>query len=96
MNQKPGAEERVRAALQSALHPAELEVVNDSDRHADHYVDPVGADQQGESHFTVRIVAEAFAGKTRVQRHRMVNEALAAELAGTVHALAIHAKAPGE
>lgn len=96
MNQKPGAGERIRAALQAALHPVELEVVNDSDRHAGHYVDPAGADQKGESHFTVRIVSAAFLGKTRVQRHRMVNEALAADLAGTVHALAIHAKAPGE
>ncbi len=96
MTHKQGAEARIRAALQDALHPVELEVINDSHRHADHYVHPGGADHSGESHFTVRIVADVFAGRTRVQRHRLVNEALKAELAGGVHALAIHAKAPGE
>jgi BolA protein len=44
----------------------------------------------------VSIVAPAFAGKSRLERHRMINQALAAELAGGVHALAIHAAAPGE
>jgi BolA protein len=44
----------------------------------------------------VYIVAQAFAGKSRLERHRLVNAALSAELAGGVHALAIHAAAPGE
>ncbi|MDU6746924.1 MAG: BolA family protein, partial [Bradyrhizobium sp.] len=47
-------------------------------------------------HFRVYIVSQAFAGKSRVDRHRLINAALAAELAGSVHALALHAKAPGE
>ena len=49
-----------------------------------------------QTHFRVYIVADAFRGKTRIERHRMINAALAGELAGGVHALAIHANAPGE
>ena len=48
------------------------------------------------SHFRLYIVAEAFRGKSRLERHRMINAALANELKGRVHALAIHAQAPGE
>ena len=96
MTQSPNATERIRAALQNALHPVELDVIDDSHRHADHYVHPGGAGHEGGTHFTVRVVSAAFAGKTRVQRHRLVNEALAAELAGGVHALASLAMAPGE
>ncbi len=97
MNQ--GAEpvkDRIRAKLQQALTPVSLEVIDDSHRHADHYVHPGGAGHQGETHFTVKIVSAAFAGKSRVERHRAVNDLLAAEIAGGVHALAIQAKAPGE
>ena len=50
----------------------------------------------GQTHFRVHIVSEAFRGKSRVERHRMVNQTLSGELAGGVHALAIHASAPGE
>ena len=50
----------------------------------------------GETHFRVYIVSPAFKGKSRIERHRMINAALAAELAGSVHALAIKAQAPGE
>ena len=93
---RPSAADRMRAALESALRPTELEIIDDSHRHADHYVHPGGADHGGETHFTVRIVASAFAGKTRVERHRMVNDLLCAEFSNGVHALALHAKAPGE
>jgi len=55
-----------------------------------------GARPGGETHFRVTIVAEAFRGRSRLDRHRMVNTALAEELADGVHALAIHASAPGE
>ncbi len=55
-----------------------------------------GIGRAGETHFRVYIVAEAFRGKSRLERHRMVNETLSGELAGGVHALAIHASAPGE
>ncbi len=66
--------------------------INDSHRHAGHASSP----GSGESHFSVKVVASAFDGKSRVERHRMVNAALADLLQGKVHALAIQALAPGE
>lgn len=83
---------RIEDRLKAALAPAELDIVDDSASHAGH----AGARPGGESHFTVEIVSEAFAGKSRIERHRLVNHALAEELAGPVHALVIRAKAPGE
>ena len=88
--------DRIRAKLSGALDPVSLDVIDDSHKHADHYVHPGGAGHQGGTHLTVKIVSAAFSGKSRVQRHRTVNELLAEEIAGGVHALAIHAKAPGE
>jgi BolA protein len=61
-----------------------------------HHVGHAGHRPGGETHYRVYIVSDAFRGKSRVERHRMVNAALAAELAGGIHALAIHAAAPGE
>ena len=78
--------------LQAALAPERLAVIDDSAKHRGH----AGHDARGESHFTVEIVSAAFAGQTRVGRHRLVNQALAGLLAERVHALAIKAKAPGE
>lgn len=86
------AETRIREKLTQAFAPVALDVVNDSHRHAGHASSP----GTGESHFSVIVVSDAFAGKSRIERHRMVNEALAEELAGRVHALAIKALAPGE
>ena len=63
-----------------------------SHRHEGH----AGHRPGGENHFRLYIVSEAFRGKSRIERHRMINAALASELAGGVHALAIHAAAPGE
>ena len=85
-------EERITRKLQQAFAPETLEVVNDSHRHAGHASSP----GTGESHFTIKVVSQSFAGKTRLERHRMVNEVLAEELAGNVHALAITALAPEE
>jgi len=87
-----GLETRMREKLMVALRPTRLDVVNESHLHAGHGSSP----GTGESHFRVLIVSGAFAGKTRVERHRMVNEALASELKGGVHALAIKACAPNE
>ena len=84
--------QRIESRLVAALAPAEITVADESDRHAGH----AGARPGGESHFRVYIVAEAFRGKTRLERHRMVNETLRAELEAGLHALAIHASAPGE
>jgi BolA protein len=85
-------EDQIREKLTLAFAPSALEVVNDSHRHAGH----AGSPGTGSSHFSIKVVSEAFAGKSRVERHRMVNAALAAELAGPVHALAVTALAPGE
>lgn len=87
---------QVRAAIErkltEALAPIRLEVVDDSGRHAGH----AGHRPGGESHFSVRVVSAAFAGKSRVERHRMVNTVLADELAGPVHALQVTAQTPEE
>jgi BolA protein len=82
----------IEARLRAALSPERLAVVDDSAKHRGH----AGHDARGESHFTVDIVAAAFSGKSRVQRHRLVNQALAQLLAERVHALAIVARAPEE
>ncbi|HYI40826.1 MAG TPA: BolA family protein [Allosphingosinicella sp.] len=84
----PEIERRLRAALE----PARLVVTNDSARHRGH----AGDDGSGESHFTVEVVAEKFAGMSRVERQRAVNSALADLMRDHIHALAIKAKAPGE
>jgi BolA protein len=78
--------------LQEAFTPESLQVVDESHLHEGH----AGHQASGETHFRVYIVSDAFKGKSRVDRHRMTNAALAAELSGRVHALAIHAQAPGE
>lgn len=85
-------ESTIRQKLMIALNPTRLDVVNESELHAGHRSSP----GTGESHFRVLIVAEAFAGKSRVERHRMVNETLSAEVGKKVHALALAAYAPGE
>jgi len=85
-------EAKIREALMIALRPTRLDVVNESELHAGHR----GSPGTGESHFRVLVVSECFQGKSRIERHRMVHEALASELSGRVHALAIKALAPGE
>lgn len=84
--------QRLEDKLNAAFSPSALLISDDSALHAGH----AGARPEGESHFTVTITADAFAGKSRLERHRMVNAALAEELAGPVHALVIKARAPGE
>jgi BolA protein len=85
-------EQDIRDKLTAAFAPHALDIVNDSHRHAGH----AGSPGTGESHFTIKVVSAAFAGKSRLERHRMVNDILAEELAGRVHALAIRAFAPEE
>lgn len=82
--------QQIMEKLTHCFAPDTLEVIDESHLHAGHS----GAREGGESHFRVKITAQAFTGKMLVQRHRMVNEALAEELAGPVHALAIKANAP--
>ena len=76
--------------LSAAFAPTRLEVINDSARHHGHS----GDDGSGESHFTVVIESAAFAGKSRLERQRMVNAALGDIPGNRVHALAIRAFAP--
>ena len=78
--------------LTKAFAPESLRVLDESHQHEGH----AGHRPGGETHFRVYIVSEAFKGKSRIERHRMVNATLAGELAAGVHALAIHANAPGE
>ena len=78
--------------LREAFSPESLEIVDESHLHEGH----AGHRPGGETHFRVYIVSGAFKGKSRIERHRMINVALSAELAGSVHALAIQAQAPGD
>jgi len=78
--------------LTEAFAPQSLEVVDESHQHEGH----AGSRPGGQTHFRVYIVSDAFKGKTRIERHRMINGKLSDELAGGIHALAIHASAPGE
>ncbi|WP_377841735.1 BolA family protein [Bosea sp. UC22_33] len=84
--------ERITQKLTEAFAPQELKVIDESHQHQGHG----GWREGGETHFRVNIVSEAFTGKSRLERHRLVNAALAQELADRVHALAIAARAPGE
>ena len=82
----------IETRLTEALHPSALRVTNDSHLHAGH----MGDDGTGESHFSVFVESERFAGLNRVARQRLVNQALADLLSTRIHALAIKARAPGE
>jgi len=84
--------ERIETKLRRALSPAHIEVRDDSQQHRGHG----GWREGGETHFHVTLVSQAFAGLGRVQRHRLVNELLAEELAGRVHALSLRLLTPEE
>jgi BolA family transcriptional regulator, general stress-responsive regulator len=84
--------ERIRDALQAALAPASVEVVDDSARHAGHS----GAQPGGETHYSVLAVSPKFDGLSRVARHRLVNQVLSHEFGGGLHALSLTLRAPGE
>jgi BolA protein len=83
---------RIEEKLAAAFRPASLAVIDESGLHVGH----AGARPGGETHFRVTVVSAAFAGKSRVERHRMVNAVLADELAGPIHALVVKASAPEE
>ena len=85
-------EQAIREKLTEALAPQVLHIVNESHLHSGH----AGSPGTGESHFRVTVVSDRFAGLARVERHRLVNAALADELSGPVHALALKALSPGE
>ncbi len=88
---EPPRVERIRARLESVFAPASVAVDDDSARHAGH----AGA-RGGAGHFRVRIESQAFSGRSRLERHRMVYEALTGMLAGEIHALNIDARSPDD
>lgn len=81
----------IRDTLTAALAPQTLEIRDDSAKHAGH----AGA-RGGGGHFAVQIVSDAFAGKSLIQRHRMVYDALAEAMQSDIHALSIQAETPQE
>ena len=87
----PVAAEMLRR-LNSALSPSRIELVDDSEQHRGHG----GYNPAGESHFTLLVESPLFAGKSRVERQRMVHSALGELVGERVHALSIRARAPGE
>ena len=87
----PVAAEMLRR-LNSALSPARVDLIDDSEQHRGHG----GYNPAGESHFTLLIESTAFAGKSRVERQRMIYSALGDLMHERVHALSIRAAAPGE
>ena len=86
---KMTVKERITETLTGAFRPVSLEVVDESEKHKGH----AGAREGGETHFRIRITSSKFAGKSRVETHRMIHKALASELDAGVHALAIEARA---
>ena len=83
---------RIEATLRAAFQPAEFEIVDDSARHAGH----AGAAPGGETHYTLRMVAAAFSGQSRVARSRAVYALLDDEFRGGLHALAMTLLAPDD
>lgn len=77
--------DEIRTRLQSTFTPSVLDVIDDSESHRGHG----GYKEGGESHFNVRIRAQAFDGQSRIQRHRAVHAALGADLVGRIHALSL-------
>lgn len=90
----------MEAKLNQAFSPQRLSIINESQLHAGHHHVESGHhakfDGSGETHFRVRIVSPAFAGMSRIDRHRAVNQLLADEFKAGLHALAIETAAPGE
>lgn len=81
---------QMRSALEHALTPRSLEIIDDSARHAGH------AGARGGGHFRVTLVAEAFRGRSQLERHRLVYAALAPLMSAAVHAVNIVARTPEE
>jgi BolA family transcriptional regulator, general stress-responsive regulator len=82
----------IHRRLSEALAPSRIDLVDQSAQHAGH----AGARPQGESHFQLTIVAQVFAGKSRIERQRMVYAALDELMRSDIHALSIVALTPAE
>lgn len=87
-----GRTERIREKLSEAFKPVELDVVDDSARHAGH----AGSSDEGETHFNVKIVSESFRGLNRVQIQRTIHMVLGTEFETGLHALSLKASVPEE
>lgn len=92
MNSTLSRAARIENALRAALAPAECSVIDESSFHAGH----AGAQPGGETHFRLRVVSGAFAGKSRLERQRLINALLNEEFTSGLHALAMELKAPSE
>lgn len=90
MNQNTDRMAMIREKLEASFHPVQLEIIDESHKHAGH------AGARGGGHFVVHIVAEQFAGKSPIQCHRMVYDAMGDLMQHEVHALSIRAEAPSE
>ncbi len=84
--------DRMEKLLLAAFAPTALSIIDESARHAGHS----GARVGGESHFKVMVESVAFSGKSRVERHRMVYDAVKPLMEEGLHALAIEARVRGE
>ena len=83
---------RIETTLRAHFAPTILQVMDDSAKHAGH----MGAREGGETHYSLLVVSDRFAGLSRVERHRLVNQALDGEFGAGLHALALTLRAPGE
>jgi BolA family transcriptional regulator, general stress-responsive regulator len=92
MRRMQSREDRLRAVLTERFAPVSLRVTDDSSKHAGHS----GARAEGQTHYSVLLVTDAFRGQSRVDRHRQVNAALADEFAAGLHALALTLRTPEE
>ena len=92
MNAMPNRAARIESALRNHFAPLVLQVTDESAKHAGH----VGATAAGETHYSLVLVSDRFAGLGRVERHRLVNQTLAGEFGAGLHALALTLKAPDE
>ena len=88
----PSRKARIASRLEAALAPRALEIRDESERHRGH----AGWREDGETHFAVRLVCDRFRGLSRLARHRLVHEALGAELMGEIHALQLTLLTPEE
>lgn len=88
--QSMNMKDRLTAKLTAAFAPIALDVEDESHRHAGH----AGSRPGGETHFRIQMVSQAFIGKSRIERHRLVHAVLAEELRERIHALALALDAP--
>ncbi|GJJ69670.1 BolA-like protein 1 [Entomortierella parvispora] len=84
----------IRNTLTELLQPQSLEIINDSSKHAHHSA--MRGVSSKETHFRVNVVSEAFAGKSTMQRHRLIYGALSKDFEAGLHALSLNTKTPAE